>query len=458
MMETVRIRVDRIAPEGKGIGNAEGSDKIVFVAHTLPGDRVEAAIVESKDRFSRGELLKVLAPSPSRIEPRCPYHFRPGIGDYCGGCDWQHIDYAAQLRFKRDIVLDCIKRIGKLQSVVLETLPSPEIWRYRNKVQVPFQLRPGPQMVTAGFYMPGSHRVVEFEDCGVQPELSVAILKSVRELAAKFGWNAYDEDSGLGWLRHLYLRTNAQGEALAVLVTRTPNFPKEKEAVAELTRRHPEIKSLWQNVQEKKTSVILGPRWKKLWGRDRMSEKLGSLALEFSPGAFLQVNTRAAEVLYRTAEDFLTESGFAPALLLDVYSGVGAIALWLARKAGRVIGVEEFPQAVEDAYHNARRLKVRNVNFVLGQAETALRRMRGLDVKRPWAAVLDPPRAGCEPGVLNFLSQRRIERVVYVSCNPATFARDAQRLTASGYRLTKVQPVDLFPQTSHVELVAQFEI
>ncbi|MBI3548427.1 MAG: 23S rRNA (uracil(1939)-C(5))-methyltransferase RlmD [Elusimicrobia bacterium] len=454
MQPDLKVRVDRIAPEGEGIGKSPGSDKVIFVPYGIPGDELMVAQAENKPRYVRGRVLSVEKPSPDRISPRCLVHFAPGKTEYCGGCDWQHASYAAQLRYKREIVADCMRRIAKLNAPIADTLASPSEWRYRNKVQVPFQ--PAPGRAKAGFYMPGSHRVIEFEDCVVQPELSVEIVRTVRELSQTRGWRAYDETQDKGWLRHLFIRTNAAGEAAVVFVTRDRAFPREREAIEEIRKRHPRVVSLFQNVQEERTAVILGPRWRKLWGKDRLSEKIGPFTLEFSPGAFVQVNTPAAEVLYGAAERQLYDDGFRPNLVLDLYSGVGAIAFWIAKGAGRVIGVEEVPQAVEDAYANARRLGVRNVSFVKGTVEHALKRLRGLENPRPWAAVVDPPRGGCEKDVLKFLSTRRVERVVYVSCNPATFARDARVLADAGYRLEKIQPVDLFPQTAHVELVARF--
>lgn len=456
MPKTLTVRLDRVAPEGQALGKAEGSDKLVFVPHALPGDTLEVEVVEEQPRYLRARALKVLEAAPGRVEPACPYHFKPGKIDYCGGCDWQQAAPAAQLKLKRDVVVDALRRVGKLEPPVLETLPSPQAWRYRNKVQVPFQ--PGPDGgVVSGFYVPGSHRLVEWDDCLVQPELSVAIVKTVKELARKFGWRMYDENHDRGWLRHLLARTNSAGEAAAVFVTRNADFPQEKEAVEELREAHPELVSVWQNVQERKTSVVLGPRWRKLAGRDRLREKVGRLALEFSPAAFLQVNTPAAELLYRTVESYLFSGAFRPNLTLDIYCGVGAIGLWISRGTPRVVGIEEIPQAVEDAYANARRLGVRNATFVAGRAEHALRKMRGQGAPRPWGAVLDPPRAGCEEGVLRYLMEKKVERIIYVSCDPATFARDAGRLSRA-YDLEKVQPIDLFPQTSHVELVAKFDL
>lgn len=455
------IRIDRIAPEGAGIGVSPGSDKIWFVPHSLPGDRLEVVAGTEKPRYGRGRIVRVLEAGAGRVEPACPHHFKPGAELYCGGCDWQHADYTAQLRLKREIVLDSLRRVAKLDCPVAETAASPEVWRYRNKVQVPFQRAPAPGHFAAGFYVPGSHRIVEFEDCLVQPELSVAVARTVKLMARELGWMAYDEGRGGGWLRHLYVRTNVFGEALIAFVTRTRDFPRREEALGALARRHPRVVSVWQNVQGLKTAVILGSVWRRLAGRERMRERLGEMSLELSPGAFLQVNTPAAELLYAWVERLLYADALQPRLVLDLYSGAGAIALWLARSAGEgafnVLGVEESAQAVRDARANARRLGFGRVRFAQGRAEFELPRLRGLDEPRPWAAVLDPPRAGCEPGVLRWLCARQVERLIYVSCNPATFARDARRLAAS-YVLREVRPVDLFPQTSHVELAALFDL
>lgn len=350
-----------------------------------------------------------------------------------------------------------MRRLGRLSVDVLPVLPSPEQLRYRNKVQVPFQPAPPPRGFAAGFYMPGTHTAVDFDDCIVQPESSVAIVRAVKELARRFRWEPYAEDKDRGWLRHLYARTNRAGQALVAFVTRHPRFPNEKEAVKELLERIPSTVSIWQNVQERRTSVVLGRAWRKLHGSDTMAERIGETVLEFSPGAFLQVNTAAAEVLYAAAEERLFKGGFKPKLVLDLYSGIGAIAFWLAPKVPRVIGMEEVYQAVEDAYYNARRLGFKHVDFLKGKVEHSIRQLREVAEPPPWAVVADPPRAGCEPAVLRSLSDKRVHRVVYISCNPATFARDARILCDKGFVLGPVQPVDLFPQTSHVELVAAFD-
>lgn len=456
----MRLRIERVSPEGDGLGRPEGGGKVHFVAHTAPGDLVEAEGVRSEKGFVRARLRKLLAAGPGRVTPRCALHYRADAPDApaCGGCSWQHLAPDAQLEGKRAMVRDCLFRIAKLREPEVERArPAPEPWRYRNKVQVPFAYAGG--KVVAGFYASGSHRIVDFADCLVQPELSVRLVLKVKELARELRWPVYDEDRGSGWLRHLFVRTNRDGQALAALVTRTKDFPDERKAVDALRAAFPELVGLHQNVQPEKTPVVLGPFWRKVWGADRIEERLGNLRLSVSPQAFLQVNTPACEVLYGLALEMLTAGGFRPACALDLYSGIGSIALWMAPHCGRVLGVEENRGAVEDAWTNARLNGVTNARFLAGSVETGLAKLRrelANCAPRSAAAVLDPPRAGCTKAVLKALGDPALDRVVYVSCNPATFARDADWLSRHGWRLARVVPVDLFPQTHHVETVSLF--
>ncbi|MFH1724353.1 MAG: 23S rRNA (uracil(1939)-C(5))-methyltransferase RlmD [Elusimicrobiota bacterium] len=470
----VRVRIERITPEGQGMGRPEGGGPVHFVRYSAPGDVLDVAVERVRSGYAQARLLEVRRPGPGRVEPRCPLHYKPpcpsatcgkiSSDPHCGGCDWQHLAPEAQLEAKREIVRDCLFRIAKLREPhVLETLPSPARWRYRNKVQVPFGMARGTggaSRIVAGFYAPGTHRIADFADCLVQPELSVRLTLKVKELARGFGWRIYDENRNAGWLRHLFVRTNRKGQALAALVTRTPDFPKREEFVSAVRRAFPEIVGLFQNVQPLATPVVLGPRWRKLWGRDHIEERVGRLRLLVSPSAFLQVNTPACETLYGVVSEFLYGDGFRPRVVLDLYCGSGAIALWIAPGSERVLGVEENREAVSDAWANARLNGARNVRFQAGGVETALGRIRKELSAAPGgsaAAVLDPPRAGCSKVALKGLRDPALARTVYVSCNPATFARDADWLSRHGWRLTRVQPVDLFPQTSHVELVGLFE-
>jgi 23S rRNA (uracil1939-C5)-methyltransferase len=291
----------------------------------------------------------------------------------------------------------------------------------------------------------------------VQPELSVRIILKVKELAAELGWRAFDEDSGRGMLRHLFVRTNGQGQALVAVVTREARLPDAEAFVSRLRAAFPEIIGIHHNVQPLRTSVILGPQWRRLWGAAAMEERLGKLSFMVSPGAFLQVNTGAAAVLYDCARQALSSGGRSFDQVLDLYCGVGTLTLWLAPAAGRIIGVEENRDAVRDAWKSAERNHVRNARFTGGRAESVLPRLFREGLDGPLAVVVDPPRAGLTVPVLRFLTRPSVRRVVYVSCDPATFARDAGYLCKSGFSLSQVQPVDLFPQTSHVELVGLLE-
>jgi len=455
--ERLKVKVERLAPEGEALARAEGSSRVVFVPHGVPGDRLEVELTETKSSFARGRIQKVLEPSPARILPPCKLHFDPSRpGPACGGCDWQQMAYDTQLAQKREIVLDCLRRIAKLPDVPVDAvLPSPRDWAYRNKVQIPFG-KGAEGKVIAGFYAVGSHRIVDFEACPVQPDLSVQLALKVKQLAQRWNWPIYEEDRRAGWLRHLFVRTNEAGQALAAIVSTSDAFPKRAETEKELRDAFPRLIGFWQNVQAEKTSVILGPKWRHLWGAKQIEEKVGPYSFLVSPGAFLQVNTGAAGVLYDAAAEALGHGGRRFELALDLYCGTGTLTLWAARAARRVIGVEENRDAVRDAWANAERNGVKNVRFSVGRVESILPKLRR-DMTGDMAVLVDPPRAGCSVPVLRALTNPAVKRLVYVSCNPATFGRDAAYLVKAGFKLGRVQPVDLFPQTSHVELVGRFD-
>lgn len=452
MSETLTVKVDKLAPTGEGIARAEGSPRVIFVPQTVPGDVAEVEIVDAKSSFARGKVLKLLSTGPQRIDPPCPHHSAPSRqGPFCGGCDWQHLAYEGQLAHKRAVVLDCIERLAGLKGVdVRPTLAAPKPWGYRNKVQIPFYGEAGsPKM---GFFSAGSRQIVDMKECPIQPELSVRIAMTVKRLAAERRWPLYDGQTGKGWLRHLFIRTNAEGQALVGLVVTRKEFPDRESFAAELRAQHPEVIGIHENVQQERTSVVLGPEWKRVWGAREIEETLGKYRFAVSPGAFLQVNTPAAEVLYNAAKDAVKEGGKRWPMGLDLYCGVGTLTLWMSDVFPKCTGVEENHDAVKDAWRNAERNKVSNVRFTSGRAEAALPRLAG-EIPDGTCVVVDPPRIGLSQPVRRFLTDKKLKRVVYVSCDPATFARDAKFLTHSGYKLVRVQPVDLFPQTSHVELV-----
>jgi 23S rRNA (uracil1939-C5)-methyltransferase len=420
---------------------------VVFVPYGSPGDTLEVELVEVRKNFARAHLVRVVEASPVRQPPPCPYHF-PAKPLYCGGCSWQHMNYDFQLDAKRQLVHETLERIGKLSDIeVRDTLGMKEPWRYRNKVQQPVGW--DGQQVISGFYAPNSHAIVPIEDCLVQPELSVAIINRTRRLLEQYHLRVYDEQRQSGWIRHLLIRT-AQGKAMGVLVTRTDDFPHAAEIIESLSRDFPALAGIHQNVNSGKTNVILGRQWIKRWGEDSLEERLGTLRFRLSPGSFFQVNTLQTEVLYEQVRR-MAGTGH---LLVDLYSGVGGIALYLARGFQQVIGVEEVRSAACDAQENARLNGIQNAKFITSPAETFLIKnpVHGIP-PRDTVVVLDPPRAGCDPRVLNSVLRLSPGKIVYVSCDPGTLARDLALLAQSGYRAREVQPVDLFPHTPHIETV-----
>jgi len=450
------IKVDRLALEGDGVGRTEG--RVAFVPYGLPQETIEGTLLEEKKNYARYLPIAIKQASPDRATPPCPYHFRPGGNKvWCGGCDWQHLSPAFQKKSKKDLVIETLMRLGGVPNPAVEdTLTPSEPFRYRNKVQIPFQLRNG--TVIAGFFSPQSHTIVEFDDCLVQPELSVAIFKTVKQLAVQLGWAVYDEDKNRGWLRHLLIRTDKSGRALVAIVATAPHMDMKDEFVDALRNAHPSVAGIHLNVQAARTNVILGRQWMKLWGTDKLEETIGGLKFSYSIASFFQINTDSAAGLYERA---VQEGKLDPdTMVMDLYCGVGGLSLLAAKKAGYVLGVEEAPSSIQDAKENARSNNIRNAEF-LAQSVQSLFSSRGSHKLERFeneklVVIVDPPRSGCDEAVTRGLLRVRPQRIVYVSCNPATLARDIKRLSER-YRLEKVIPVDMFPQTSHVEVIARLE-
>jgi 23S rRNA (uracil1939-C5)-methyltransferase len=450
------IRIDRLALEGDGVGRLPDG-RVAFVSYTAPGETVEARLFMQEKRFSRWVPTAVTAPSADRVVPPCPYHFRPDRReDACGGCNWQQLSSVGQRRSKRELLQETLVRIGGVVNpVVHATIASPKEWRYRNKVQVPFALQRG--RVAAGFFAPGTHRIVEFDDCLVQSPESVAIVRVVKEFAARHRWEIYDEDRHSGWLRHLLVRTNSKGEALVSIVTKTPSFPMRHAFLQDLLKKCPHVIGVHQNIQPARSHVILGRRWEPVWGAFHIEEKVLGCVVSNAPGSFAQVNTEAAELLYEKA---LEEARLSKDVaVLDLYCGGGALTIAAAKRSRFAVGIEAVPSSIRDAQENARRNNVSNVHFLLGETETVLQRpLRELSHVDPKKLVvlIDPPRSGCDARVLDAIKRLRPQRVVYISCNPATLARDL-KILAPEYVPESTTPVDMFPQTAHIEAVCRLE-
>lgn len=440
--QVYEIRIERLGTSGEGVGRYENFT--VFIPQALPNERVLTVIEEVKNTYARGRIQKILQESPARVTPLCE------IYDECGGCQLQHLSYEEQLHAKRAQVVDALTHIGKLpQILVNETLRADAPWNYRNKMQFPIGLHKGRLVI--GCFAQGSHRIINTENCHIQRSANNELANTVREVAEKLHIPVYNEDTHKGILRHIVGRVGRGNELMAVIVTATKQLPRAKDFVRLLRERLPHLVSVHQNIQTYRNNVIMGRDTELLWGRPTILDTLGRLNFHISPRSFFQVNTRQAERLYEQALTYADLHG--TETVIDAYCGTGTITLFLAQKARKVYGIEIVQPAILDARKNARDNHVKNVEFIVGDATAVMPALYKQGI-RPDVVVVDPPRAGCTETVLRTFANMKPQRIVYVSCNPATLARDLAILKDLGYITQEVQPVDLFPQTSHVENVA----
>lgn len=430
--------IDGYASGGEGVARIEGM--AVFVKGALRGERVEVLIEHIGHNAAWGHIAKLLEPSPQRVEPDCPYY---GV---CGGCQFRHMTYGEELEAKRRRVEDALRRIGGAELAVSVIHGSENTQRYRNKVQFPVSAG------AVGYYQGRTHRVVDIADCLLQPEADTACRAAVKGWMERFAIPAYDEKTGRGLVRHLFLRTNSAGEILCCLVANGRKLPHGEELAEALRQAAPRLAGVVLSVNTKKTNVILGDAFYTLWGRDWLEECLCGHSFRLSVPSFFQVNREQTEVLYRRALDFAALTG--SETVVELYCGIGTISLTLAERAKQVVGVEVVPQAVADARENARRNGLENkTRFECGDASGLAVRLEEEGV-RPDVVVVDPPRKGLAPEVADAIIRMAPDRVVYVSCDPATLARDIKRFSSGGYIPLRAEAVDLFPRTAHVETVA----
>ncbi len=440
------IKLENFAQGGETVGHLQG--QAVFIPHGIPGETVEAEITEVKKNYARARIAKVLEPSPARIDPPCKYFYQ------CGGCQWQFLEYKEQLRAKQRIVADTLAHLGGLSHIqVKETIPSSLTYGYRNKVQQPVGEQGG-KLVT-GFFAPGSHHLVAVEECLVEPEISNKIMAAIRGILPKYRITPYQESRHEGILRHIIVRTGFHTkENMVILVTNSRDFPQSQQLARDILYHCPSVVSILHNINMEKTNVILGKETKVLEGRPFLYETVENLKFKISGESFFQVNTDQAWQICRVAAAYADLKGLET--VVDAYCGTGMIGLYLARKAQRVFGLESVAQSVGDAQTNSQLNKVRNVKFVCVDTAVGLQQMKKENVN-PQVVVLDPPRQGCDEKVLADLVALGPKSVVYVSCDPATLARDLAYLHRYGYVAAEVQPIDLFPQTAHIECVVKVE-
>ncbi|CCQ95519.1 Uncharacterized RNA methyltransferase BCE_0542 [[Clostridium] ultunense Esp] len=444
--EILTVPVKRIGINGEGIGYDRR--QVLFIPGALPNELVKVMVTKVERRFAHAELLQVIKPSPERRTPPCP------ISAECGGCQLQHLSYPAQLKAKEDQVREAFVRYTSLKHPPIRPIIGmEEPWGYRNKGQLQVGMAKG--KVIAGLYAAGSHRLVDLSDCPIQhPKVNEAIRKA-KEVITEWRLPIYDERKNKGLIRTLVARVSfATGETQLTLVATEPRLPHEEEVVEELRRRIPHLASISLNVNPGKTSLVFGPTTLLLWGKEKMKERLGEVEYRLSPRAFFQLNPVQTVKLYRVVAEAASLTG--SERVIDAYSGVGSIALWLAPDAKEIRGIEEVPEAVADARENAKEAGFAHVHFTAGRAEEIMPRW----VKegfRPDVVVVDPPRTGMGQGMMDAIVRVRPARLVYVSCNPSTLAKNAAYLMEKGYEVKWIQPVDMFPQTAHVECVVSLK-
>ncbi|MBC2266023.1 23S rRNA (uracil(1939)-C(5))-methyltransferase RlmD [Listeria booriae] len=427
--------------DGNAVAKIDGYP--IFVPQGLPDEIAQIKVLKTNKNYGFGKIIELTKESADRVTPPCLVYSQ------CGGCQLQHLSYDGQLRMKQKQVAQVMKRIGKQDVEVLPTLGMENPWNYRNKAQVPVGFVNG--RLVAGFYQQRSHQIIDMNTCLIQQEENNEVIQTARAIFAKYHVEPYDETTRKGVLRHLMTRfATTTGELMLVIVTTKLNFPNKAEIMAELQQSIPELTSLVQNVNTANTNVIFGEQTVVLAGREYIMDTIHGISFAISARSFYQVNPEQTEILYAEALKLAGLTG--EETVIDAYCGIGSISLCLAKEAKHVYGVEIVPQAIEDARANAKLNKMDNVTFAVGKAEEVIPDWFKQGIKAD-VLVVDPPRKGCDDALLQTILKMKPKRVVYVSCNPATLARDMLVLTEGGYEAKMVQPVDMFPQTTHVECV-----
>ena len=436
------VDISGLTSEGSGVAKIEGFT--IFVEGGLPGEQAEIRIVKVLKNYAFGKLLRTLKPSDRRVEPSC------GVVKRCGGCQLQHMSYGAQLQYKTQQVKDAIERIGGLKGVTIhDAIGMDDPWRYRNKAQFPVGMD-GDVMI--GFYANRSHEIINTPQCAIQDAINDNVIHTVREFIKKYNISVYDENTGKGLIRHIVTRKGFRtGELMVCIVINGDSIPSDKALIEMLKGSTDNLKSVVLNVNKKKTNVILGEKNIVIYGEEAIYDYIGEFKFRISPLSFFQVNPIQTEVLYNKALEYADLKG--DETVFDAYCGIGTISLFLSKNAKKVYGVEIVPQAIDNAKENAKLNGIGNVEFIVGESETVIPEMYKKGIKAD-VIVVDPPRKGCDEKLLDAIARMAPERVVYVSCNPATLARDLKYLTERGYEVREVQPVDMFPQTVHCEVVA----
>ncbi|RKD33416.1 23S rRNA (uracil(1939)-C(5))-methyltransferase RlmD [Thermohalobacter berrensis] len=434
------VEITDLNHRGQGVAKIEGFT--IFIDNGTIGDKGKVKIVELKKNYGIGEMISITEPSKDRIQPKCPISFT------CGGCQLQDLDYRSQLNIKTNKVKKDIEKIAGFEDVIIhDTLGMDSPYRYRNKAQFPVGLKG--KKISIGFYRRGTHEIVDTKSCIIQHEINDEVIKIVKDYMKKFNIKPYNEKTGKGIIRHILTKTAFKtGDVMVVVITNGNKLPYKDELIKELKDKVKNLKTVVQNINTKRTNVILGPKSRVLYGDGRIVDYIENLKFNISAESFFQVNPMQTEVLYNKALDYANLKG--DETVFDLYCGIGTISLFLARKAKKVHGIEVVEQAILDARENAKMNNIDNVEFYTGKAEDIFPKLYKQGIKAD-VVVVDPPRKGCDESVLDTIAKMQPKRIVYVSCNPSTLARDLKYLDEKGYKTLEIQPVDMFPHTMHVE-------
>ncbi|KAM3112507.1 23S rRNA (uracil(1939)-C(5))-methyltransferase RlmD [Phormidesmis sp. 146-33] len=437
--ELVEVEITDLSDSGDGVGRFE--QRVVFVPDTVTGDRVLVRLIRVKPQYAQGKVHELLNPSPHRIRPGCI------VADKCGGCQWQHVDYDYQLQAKRNHLVQALERLGGFREIDINpVLNVSEPLGYRNKATYPLR-RSSTGQVQAGYYQKGSHQIVNLNQCPIQDQRLNPLLSEVKQDLQTRGWGIYDETLHRGKVRHLGLRIGRHtGEILLTLVARDANLEGLEEQAQTWLTQHPNLVGVSLNLNADRTNAIFGKETRTIAGQSYLKEEFAGLKFQILPDTFFQVHTEQAEALLQVILSQLDLQGHE--IVVDAYCGIGTLTLPIAKKVKQAIGLEVQPEAVEQAKLNAELNRLENVTIETGTVEKILPLLE----VHPDVVLLDPPRRGCDPAVIQTLREMKPERIVYISCNPATLARDLKMLCeSSAYKLERVQPADFFPQTAHVE-------
>ncbi len=433
--DIVEIEITGMTDEGSGVGRH--CTMAVFVPFALFGETVRVIIIKVNKSYCIGKLLEVIKPSPNRIKADCEHFYA------CGGCAYRNVSYEEELLYKQAHVRDCIERIGKIKAEILPVIGG-ERTLYRNKAQFPVS------HTGAGLYARHSHRVIDTDNCLIQNQAAVKILNAVKEFMAETGVSGYNEEAHTGVIRNVYTRSG-QGKTLVCIVTKGEELPYKAQLIEKIKETKVPLWGIIQNINPKRTNVVLGKEIKVLFGEGFLYDNIGDCTFKISPLSFYQVNLGQTKVLYDKVKEFLGDTK--EKIVWDIYCGIGTIGQYCAKNAKNLVGIEIVPEAVENAKENARLNSVKNAEYYQGAAEELAPRLVKSG-KKPYAVILDPPRKGCEKELLDCVIRLAPKKIVYVSCKASTLARDLAYLQEKGYKTQIVQPVDMFPATPHCEVIS----